>query len=251
VDAFLDAIAQGALASPAFTYRLGWWSALACFLMSYFAARHVRSNPRLFTVMALFAGAWVLIMAAIESRSRTPELITLPDRASDVASFLLVYAGSVLAREGSLTHSVHQGAQRWLQIAGLWLLFLLVLPSQVPLKLPLTPQQIDLALGELLGFVGFLSLLVGARAVASAGLFWPLFGTLLFYEYLSLARTWELWTVSAQSSRPPMPPTFVYGYVLARVLLTGLFAGIVLSHHAKTEPRERTAGDLSANAARN
>src|SRR5262245_13471206 len=218
--------------------------------MSYFAARHVRSNPRLFTVMALFAGAWVLIMAAIESRSRTPELTALPDRASDVASFLLVYAGSVLAREGSPTNTVHQHAQRWLQIAGLWALFLLVLPSQLPLKLPLTPEQIDLALGELLGFVGFLSLLVGARAVASAGLFWPLVGTLLFYEYLSLARTWELWTLSAGTSRPPMPSSFVYGYVLARFLLTGLFASIVLSHHAKLEPRREGApGQLSPKTA--
>jgi hypothetical protein len=232
MDAVLSAIGQGAISGREFHYFLGWSSALACFLISYFTARHVRSNARLFTVMALFAGAWVLIMAAIQSRSRLPDLTALPDRAADVASFLMVYTGSVLAREGPPAPTIEL-AQRWLQMAGLWLLFLLVLPSQLPLKLPLTPEQIDLALGELLGCAGFLALVVGSRAVASPRLFWPLLGTVLFYQCLSLARTCELWMLPVGAIRPAMRPEYVYAYLIARFLLTGLLASIVVRQHAK------------------
>jgi hypothetical protein len=118
-------------------------------------------------------------------------------------------------------------------MAGLWLLFLLVLPSQLPLKLPLTPEQIDLALGELLGCAGFLALVVGSRAVASPRLFWPLLGTVLFYQCLSLARTCELWMLPVGAIRPAMRPEYVYAYLIARFLLTGLLASIVVRQHAK------------------
>ena len=83
-----------------------------CCGAAYYVARQVKTQARLYTVLALFAGAWALVAAAIESRLLEPDRATaLSDRAQDVASFVLVYSGAILAREDT-TH-------KWMMTA-LW-----------------------------------------------------------------------------------------------------------------------------------
>src|SRR5215510_14089688 len=40
-------------------YWIGFLVSLACFAIASYCAKQVKSNPRLFTALALFAGAWV------------------------------------------------------------------------------------------------------------------------------------------------------------------------------------------------
>src|SRR5436190_18911421 len=88
---------------PLFSYGLGWSSALGCFLIAFFVGKVCASQPRLSAVLALFAGAWVLVSLAIWVRLKfpdkdpAPELLFLSDRAVDMADFLLVFTGCALA----------------------------------------------------------------------------------------------------------------------------------------------------------
>jgi hypothetical protein len=204
-----------------------WFSSLLCFVVSYLSARRVRENPRLFTVLALFAAAWVLAMSAIESRVHAPGITSVADRAYDIAALLLVFSGTTLAREAPPGH-VLVLMQRWVQVAGLWLLFVLVLPSQLPIKLPLPDQTIELVIGEVLSGVSFLALALGARAVSHGVVFWSLVVLVLVYESLSLSRTVDLLSIAPGAVRPFMELPKVSSFILLRFLLTGLYCYIVL-----------------------
>ena len=229
-----------AFCDQSFINWAGWASVLGCFLICYYGARHISGHPRHYAVLALFATAWVLVLGAINSRINMPLETVLPDRAQDVASLLLVYAGAMLAREAPAQHWI-VGAQRWLQVAGLWLMFLLVLPDQVHARLQLSPQRAQLFLGEVLGYAAYLSLALGARVAASSKIFVLLAATLVAYTGIGLARTVELWFVTG--TRPYIGPGFAYAYIAARLATTALFTYIVVKH-AETQ----TAASASARA---
>src|SRR5215470_4165788 len=66
---------------------------LACFLIASYFAKQVKSNPRLFTVMALFSGALVAIASSYEVRNLldpSDVRAILANRSLDLASFLMV-----------------------------------------------------------------------------------------------------------------------------------------------------------------
>jgi len=211
-----------------------WLSALLCFLISYFAAWRIKSHPRLFTSLALFAGAWVLVMGAVNSRLIEPKVTALPDRAVDIAAFLFVYAGAFLAREAP-ADSALQKAQHFMQVVALWLLFSLVLPNQILAHTLVSPEQLQLVFGELIGYLGFVSLALGASAVAGRRLLWTFVAVLLVYAGLSLARTLELWHVAAGAPRAFTNPVYAYLFMAERILTTVLFTTIVVRHARATE----------------
>jgi hypothetical protein len=231
------------LANPTFHNEkinawFGWLSALACFLISYFAAWRIRSHPRLFTSLALFAGTWVLIMGATSSRLIEPKMTGLPDRAVDIASFLFVFSGAILAREAP-ADSFPRRARQIVEVAALWLLFSLVLPNQILAHTLFSPDQLQLFLGEALGDLGFFSLALGASAVAGPRLFRPFVAVLVVYAGLSAARTLELWHVVPGETRHFTAAVYAYLFIAARLLTTGLFVAIVLGHaRASQEPEE-------------
>jgi hypothetical protein len=166
----LSELLNATIYNTPFNYRVGWYSALACCAIAYYVARQVRTHARLYTVLALFAGAWALGAAAIESRLLDPDRATgLSDRAQDIASYLLVYSGAILAREDASRKWLMRG-QQWIQGWGLGLLFLLVARSQFT-NLGLAPAQMQLFGGEAMSQLGFLSIALGAYAVASRKLF--------------------------------------------------------------------------------
>src|SRR5205814_1292126 len=111
----------------------------------------------------------------------------LSDRAQDVASFLLVYSGAILAREDT-THKWMMTAQRLLQVAGLWLLFVLVVRSQFSKVPGLSPEQVQLFGGEAMSQLGFLSVALGGYAVGNRKLFAWLVIVLLVYVGAGLLR---------------------------------------------------------------
>lgn len=230
-----------------FTYLIGWLSALGCFAICVYTAGRMSKHPRLYTVIALFAGAWVLVMGAVKARwvlrgiegqlqglsQKDFASITtgLPDLVSDLASFLFIYAGAILAREAAAGHWVLR-VQHWFQLAGLALLFSLVLPN------PWLQHVNSLYISELIGAVGFASLVVGARPVTASMpiLFWMLVCTVLAYTGISVVRTWELLN-AASGPRPVMQAAQIYTIVFLRFALTGLFCWIVLRHYRSPQGR--------------
>ena len=114
------------LVDPLVSYGLGWSSALGCFLIAFFVGKLCASQPRLSAILALFAGAWVLVSLAIWVRLKFPgkdpgpDLLFLSDRSVDMASFLLVFTGCALAREAGRDHWA-DFYQKWAQVAALWL----------------------------------------------------------------------------------------------------------------------------------
>jgi hypothetical protein len=165
----------------------------------------------------------------------------LSDRAQDIASFLLVYSGATLAREDT-TRKWLMTAQRWMQGAGLGLLFLLVVRSQFGSLPLLGPEHVQLFGGEAMSQLGFLSIALGAYAVAKPKLFWPLVVVLLVYVGAGLARTFELGTLPTGTPRTFLQPAFVYVFIGERFLLTGFYCYIVVAHARSLDAGEARAG---------
>jgi hypothetical protein len=232
----LSDLLNATIYSTPFNYRVGWYSALACCAISYYVARQVKEHARLYTALALFAGAWALVAAAIESRLLEPDRPTgLSDRAQDIASYLLVYSGAILAREDP-TRKWLMTAQQWIQGGGLALLFLLVVRSQFS-NLGLTPEQVQLFGGEAMSQLGFLSVALGAYAVASRKVFGWLVTVLVIYIGAGLLRTIELGALPAGVARTFLQPPFVYVFIAERFLLTGLYCHVVAAHARKMDAR--------------
>jgi hypothetical protein len=210
-------------------YWIGFLVSLACFVIASYGAKQVRSNPRLFTALALFASAWVALASMYEAAQLhrsidTGELKTL-DRLSDLSALLTVFAGAVLAREGKDEHWFLNSHQ--LQVAAMAVLFALVIPRQLPPDW-VAPQHLELVLGGILSVVGFLALGLGAKAVAKPWHFAGLVLILVVYATLEIGRTLELMVVIP---RQRMSDFFALSFAAAKMLLTVTFCYIVLRHH--------------------
>lgn len=228
-------------ADPSKTYTIGWGCTLICVLISYYVSTYLRHSSRMFTVMALLACAWVLLLGAYGARLDPNKDFTqvrpLVHLASDIASFLLVYIGGLLALEGAQGKAV--GNTSWLQRVALGLLLLIVLPRQFdlgPLKadlMPLSVEQTELAVALALALVGWLSIAFGARAVSAGWPFYALVASLVFYSYLNVERTIDLWWDGSTPKR--MTPFFIYSFAAAKLVFTCIFGYIVVRHaEAKT-----------------
>jgi len=210
-------------------YWIGFLVSLACFAIASYSAKQVKSNPRLFTALALFAGAWVAVASTYEAAQlhksiNAGELKTL-DRLSDLSAFITVFAGAVLAREGKEEHWFLNSHQ--LQVAAMAVLFALVIPRQLPPDW-VAPQHVELVLGCILSVVGFLALGLGAKAVAKPWQFAAVVVILLGYAALEVGRDVELMIVVP---RQRMSDFFALSFAAAKMLLTVTFCYIVLRHH--------------------
>lgn len=236
MDQVWEVLRNEPILAPRFIYAAGWISALFCCAISYLFARRVK-QPRLFTAVALFAAAWALIAAGVENRFLDPNRSpAFADRVQDVATFLFVYSGVILAREDTRLKWM-PALQHSAQTIALVLLFLLVVRSQFA-GLPLGPAEVQLYGGETMSVLGFLALAMGAYALAPpkrpfwklerAEPFWMLAGVLVVYIGIGFARTVEL--AGAVGERPLVGPGVGYGFIACRLALTWLYCGIVLSY---------------------
>ena len=229
-------------------YWIGFLAAIACFFITAKTAWAVQSerdsNPQLFTVMALFASAWVAVSAIYELPpygADTPKctddaVFKLHDRAADLSSFLFVFVGAMLAREGRDDHWLVNSKR--LQVAGLSLLFALVIPAHVPEQW-MSPRVLDLLISEVLTVVGFVALGAGARAVARPLWFWSLMPVLVLYCGLTLFRGVQLLLVTP---RCPLSDFMILAFAVLKFLMTGMLCLIVLRHsHYQSELRAKPA----------
>jgi hypothetical protein len=226
-------------------YQFGAWSAVVCFIVTYTAARFVSKHSTLYMALSLVAVSWALIAAVGSSRldalqSKTNVNVALSDRAFDVVSFLLVLTGALMTKAEPQKYRL-QSVQRWMQIAGLLLVSCLVLPDRAMLMPAIfqewlnTPTKFQLFFGEILGTLGYLSLVLGVYALV--GWRWALsfLPVVTVYESLSLWRTREIWGVAERSF---VDPELAYSFVVLRIMFT-LFICVVVLMYTRRPMQER------------
>jgi hypothetical protein len=215
---------------PTTKYGIGFLAAVACFAITSWYSKDVRSNPRLFTVLALFAGVWVATALMYEqtpwSTSREPpkEAFRPNDVAGDLASFIMVFVGTILSREGN-DKNWFAYSQR-LQIAAMVLLAALVLPHHVPTRFRITAEQWELAIAGVLALAGFAALAVGAIVVAGKKVPVIVLGTLVVYAVLATWRHIELIFLPRQ----PQSDFMALSFVALKLFLTLTFCRLVVQH---------------------
>ena len=222
-------------------YWIGFLVALGCFLLvSVFFVKDVSGkggDPRLFTVLALFAAIWALTASIYEappySVSDSKSINTvfrLHDVTADLASFLMVFVGALLAREGN-EETGFFNSQR-LQVYALVCLGALTVPTHASPRLGLSSlhsEQGELIVSGALGLLGFIALGVGGKAVAKREQYRWLFWILLAYALLIVWRHALL--VMTLPNREPMSDFFVFSFAASKVLLTLSFCYIVVTYH--------------------
>lgn len=221
-------------------YWLAYLAAAGCFVITAYFAREVRANARLFTVLALFAGTWALVMAiygtapypdmgqapsaAVAAKSQSA--FRLHDTAEDLASFLMVFAGAILARERDDEHWFFN-SQR-LQVAAMSILVLLAIPHRLPESWNIPAPTAELVLASALGLLAFLALALGAKAVADQKQFVWLLWIIIVYAVLTTARNVELLVAV---KRNPQSDFFALSFASLKLLMTFFFGYIVLYHY--------------------
>ncbi len=227
-------------------YWIGFLASIACFGITAYFATEVRDKPRLFTVMALFAGVWVAAASIYElppyvggvAPPDADKAFRLHDTAADLAAFIMVFAGALLAREGKEHWFLNS---RRLQIAAMSLLGALVIPRPLHPGLGVTAEHFELVVACALGLVGFLALALGGKAIARKTKLWLLIGILVAYGVLLIVRHVELIIVVP---RRPMSAFLVVSFAFAKLLLTLTFCYSVLSHRHWLSGRPRVASAI-------
>ena len=231
-------------------YWLGFLVALGCFLLvTLWFAREVSGkggDARLFTILALFAAVWALVASVYEVQDANLYKDGKPvsaaafrphDVAGDLAAFLMVFVGTLLAREGHEPKRFFSSAR--LQVIALILLGALVVPTQAAPRIGLssTSNEVsEIIISGSLVLVGFIALAVGGGAVAQRRHYRWLLAILLGYAALELIRHVQL--LALYPGRAPMSDFQVLTFALAKVLLTAVFGHIIVDHHERTPPQQ-------------
>lgn len=211
-------------------YWVGSIVSLACVMMAYWASKLIRDNPRLRTVLALFACGWVLQMGAYGAPREAHALANL---AADLVSFVHIFAGALLIED---TDSKWLAlAVTALQAAGFWLLIALLVPHRqefhdILKQAPIDAYKVEIVIALVLGLVSFLALGLGAWSSLRGNLsvaFFVLASALAVYSYLSIERAIEL--VSAPNPPPKLSSSMVLAFALAKLVLTATFSFIVVA----------------------
>jgi hypothetical protein len=216
-------------------YQIGWTATLICVLFSvWIAFKFLQNDPRMFTVMALFACSWMLVLGLYETKdeSRLANIMT------DVASFLDVYVGGLLILEGRDDHRTRLKNIAWLQGWALWLLFFIAVPRAIPVPTEVkewlhisdvTAYQAGLVTSAIMDILGFVSIALGASRVSGWASYIVLLFILIFYGLAEIAREATIW-----SAWKPMPAYFVFFFAAAKLSLTATFCFIVVRHAQRT-----------------
>jgi hypothetical protein len=223
---------------------IGYLVALGCFLLvSLFFVKDVSGrggNPRLFTVLALFAASWALAASAYNDPpypqgslglqgAAAPQAASgrdpfrLHDVAADMASFLMVFVGALLAREGNEPDRF-LSSQR-LQVYALVLLGILTVPAQKSHY----GVHLEFVMAGALGLLGFIALGVGAKAIAHPQEYRWLFWILLAYGFFVVWR--HVAFIVVLPDRRPTSDFLFFAFAVSKVLLTCVFCSVVVKCH--------------------
>jgi hypothetical protein len=212
------------------------------------ATAFLRDTPRLFTVMAMFACAWMLVLGYYNSKVRGEASGELVNLASDLASYLLVYVGGLLVLEttpkGQGRRETHVVA---LQILALNLVLFIAAPRAIDIIAP--PGGV-----KLLGFskedathfvsaamvgIGFAAVGLGAWRIASGLPLGILIGTVTIYALLELySNTYCVWNECGKAEQ--LTPGWALLFSALKLLFTLNFGCIVAQHGMS--PDMRAAG---------
>jgi hypothetical protein len=217
-------------------YPIAWTATLLCVLIAATVTLTcLRHTPRLFTAMALFTCAWMLVLGAYGA----PDEPRLSDLATDLAAFLNVYIGGLLVAEAQASESRRAPGVSGLQTLAMSLLLFIALPRalEFPDQLARVTQaligvvgldvrQTKLIVSEAMVVIGFWALWRGARDVSkqTSQLTRALAGILICYALLSAGRSANIWFAHER-----MGPGFIYGFALAKLALTVVFSAIVVA----------------------
>jgi hypothetical protein len=226
-------------------YAFGWTVTLVCVLFSARVAfAFLRHDARMFTVMALFTCGWMCVLGGYGAADERK----LADLVTDIASFLEVYVGGLLLLEATVRDKDMPPNTSWLQTGGLALLLFIALPRQFDFPEPaarwlgtagLSVYQAKVLASLAMSLIGFISIAIGARGIASIASYASLIIVSVLYMSLEIARMHDIWF--AEGSHKPMSVAFIYGFGLSKLMYTVVFGWIVAKHGMPSEMRERGA----------
>jgi hypothetical protein len=222
--------------------EFAWYSTIFCmFLTTWVARRYLEDNSRLYTAIALFAFAWVLVSAAyaVPGETRTPSEWQLVSLCGDVAAVLLVYVGGLLTIEARTQHAGHRLPVSWELIIPLWLAFLVAVPRAFTIPGAIghwlrdafhfgefTAFQVEKIIGELLVAVGFISIAKGVKELRGwTTLSLLVVAVLVYYEGISFSRAYLTWQ-GAQA----MSTFYLISFSAAKLALTILVCMAVVRY---------------------
>lgn len=227
-------------------HAVAWVATLLCLGISARAAKvFLRHNPRLFTVLAMFACSWALLLPYYAGDKEHP---VNSDLFAAIGGFLLIYMGGLLMLE-SQTHETkdhHSGIVRW-QVIGVNLLGLIAVPPI--LKVAGQPLQIDMLssgviaiwIGLLLDAVGYTSIALGVKKLCGYRQFF-LIATILFaYVALELIYILTDWTLPGHRD---MGAALLFGFVVLKLLFTSILCAQVVLARLPDELKDKTKGEL-------
>ncbi len=175
----------------------------------------------------------------------------LKDLITDLASFLLVYIGSLLVLETQAEHTLKRPIHIvFLQRLALIMLILIAVPRAFEAPglagkvVGLNVQETKVLLGCAVDMIGFAALAVGALRISAALLFILQLAVLGFYSYLEIYSALDDWNRIHQGATETKfaSISLLYQLSAAKVLLT-LTLGTIVANHGMP-PAMRAKGPL-------
>lgn len=219
---------------------IAWVATFAAMALSArLANAFLKSAPRLYTVMALFACSWAILLPYYRA-----DAVPTDDMFRAISGFLLIYSGGLLMLEAQHRsgHARHDGIVPW-QIAGLYFLLLIAAPPVGGRLHLFSERQAELAIGMLLDVTGFLSLTIGVWRLCGAAAA-TLLGLLLF-AYVGGETTVGVldWSTITGSQDPLyIPSAFVYGFAAGKLIIAATFGSLVVHAGMNETLRGRGTG---------
>jgi hypothetical protein len=239
------------LSDPTHRDFVGSLAALFCVSWSaWIAFTDLQFNSRLFTVMALFACAWLLVAGSYynpeEQRLSEPNE-RISDLDTDVASCLMAYIGGLLVLEVPNPQRRQVATVSWLQCMALSLLLFVAVSRAIPFpfgakeifdRAGLSPHQAKVIVSVILALIGHISVAWGVRTMCRLSTLLLFLTILLFVEssdfyFLRLA-------LSAEGSREPMPTLFVLWSAVGKIAYAISFGLIISNFERRREVLETT-----------
>lgn len=216
-----------------------WICCAACVgIASRTATVFCKGRPRLFTILALFALVWALLLPYYDSSGSPSELFAA------YGGFLLVYIGGLLSREATQDQGGENVVDS-IQRVGLLLFLLIASPGVVGLTAPgggvsITRQQHEIFVATLLDIAGYAAVAYGV---------WRLCGSrrgIVITIFLGVYSLLEVWYTVVSWPRPgvsvPMPPYLRVFFGVAKLGFTILLCYWVSLHTLSDNDRHKTAG---------
>lgn len=246
MDSFLLGIGSWMVAKA---IPLAWWTTLICVLFSArIATAFLRDAPRLFTVMALFACAWMLVLGYYSSKVRSEPSGELVNLVTDLASYLLVYVGALLVLETSAKQGRRETHVVALQILALYLVLFIAAPRALDLIAPapgglkllsFSKEDASHFVSAAMVVIGFAVVGLGAWQISSGLPLGILLVTVTIYALLEIySNTYCVWNECGKAEQ--LTPGMALVFSALKLLFTFNFGCIVAQYGMS--PDMRAAG---------